>query len=33
MDIQKCINDYADWLKNEITFTKMGEYFEILGFI
>ncbi len=29
MDIQKCINDYADWLKNEITFTKMGEYFEI----
>lgn len=29
MDIQKCINDYADWLKSEITFTKMGEYFEI----
>ena len=29
MDIQKCINQYADWLKNEITFTKMGEYYEI----
>lgn len=29
MDIQKYIDDYANWLKNEITFTKMGEYFEI----
>lgn len=29
MDIQKCINDYANWLKSEIKFTKMGEYYEI----
>ena len=29
MDIQECINDYANWLKNEITFAKMGEYYEI----
>lgn len=29
MDIQKCIDDYANWLKREITFTKMGEYYEI----
>lgn len=29
MDIKKCINDYAELLKNEITFTQMGEYFEI----
>lgn len=29
MDIQKCIDDYANWLKKEITFTKMGEYYEI----
>lgn len=29
MDIQKCIDDYANWLKSEITFTQMGEYYEI----
>lgn len=29
MDIQKLINDYANWLKSEITFEKIGEYYEI----
>lgn len=29
MDIQKYIDSYAEWLKNEITFTKIGEYYEI----
>lgn len=29
MDIQKYINDYINWLKNEITFNKIGEYYEI----
>ena len=29
MDIQKYINDYTSWLKNEITFSKVGEYYEI----
>ena len=29
LDIQKLINDYAQWLKNEITFSKIGEYYEI----
>ena len=29
MDIQKLIDDYALWLKNEITFEKIGEYYEI----
>lgn len=29
MDIKKCIDDYANWLKNEITFAQMGEYYEI----
>lgn len=29
MNIQNYINSYADWLKNEITFTKIGEYYEI----
>lgn len=29
MDIQKLINDYIDWLKSEITFEKIGEYYEI----
>lgn len=29
MDIQKCIEDYTNWLKSEIKFTKMGEYYEI----
>lgn len=29
MDIQKLIDDYAKWLKDEITFEKYGEYYEI----
>ena len=29
MDIQAYINDYVNWLKNEITFSKVGEYYEI----
>lgn len=29
MNIQDYINSYAEWLKNEITFTKIGEYYEI----
>ncbi len=29
MDIEKYIDDYANWLKSEITFTKIGEYYEI----
>lgn len=29
MDIQKLIDDYTLWLKNEITFEKIGEYYEI----
>ena len=29
VDIQKLINDYAMWLKQEITFEKVGEYYEI----
>ena len=29
MDIQKLINDYTQWLKSEITFSKIGEYYEI----
>lgn len=29
MDIQRYIDEYANWLKNEITFTKIGEYYEI----
>lgn len=29
MDIQKYIDEYANWLKNEITFTQIGEYYEI----
>ena len=29
MDIQKLIDDYTSWLKNEITFEKVGEYSEI----
>ncbi|MBR3293681.1 MAG: DUF1829 domain-containing protein [Oscillospiraceae bacterium] len=29
MDIQKLINEYAAWLKSEITFEKIGEYYEI----
>ena len=29
LNIQKLIEDYAAWLKSEITFDKIGEYFEI----
>lgn len=29
MNIQEYINSYADWLKKEISFTKVGEYYEI----
>lgn len=29
MDIQRYIDDYINWLKNEITFSKVGEYYEI----
>ena len=29
MDIQKYIDSYTKWLKNEITFSKIGEYYEI----
>lgn len=29
MDIKTYIDDYANWLKNEITFSKIGEYYEI----
>lgn len=29
MDIQKLIDEYALWLKREITFEKIGEYYEI----
>ena len=29
MDIQALIDDYAAWLKSEITFEKIGEYYEI----
>lgn len=29
MDIQKYIDEYTSWLKSEITFSKIGEYYEI----
>lgn len=29
MDIQKLLDDYMKWLKTEITFDKIGEYYEI----
>lgn len=29
MDIQKMIDDYAAWIKSEITFDKIGDYYEI----
>ena len=29
MDIQKLIDEYATWLRKEITFEKIGEYYEI----
>lgn len=29
MDIQRYIDEYAAWLKSEISFTQIGEYYEI----
>lgn len=29
MDIQKMLDDYTRWLKSEITFERVGEYYEI----
>jgi len=29
MDIQKMIDDYANWLKSEITVAEFGEYYEL----
>lgn len=29
MNIHQYIDDYINWLKNEITFSKVGEYYEI----
>ena len=29
MDIQHYINEYIEWLKSEITFSQIGEYYEI----
>lgn len=29
MNIQKYVDEYADWLKSEIIFSKIGEYYEI----
>ncbi len=29
MDIKKYIDEYTSWLKSEITFNKVGEYYEI----
>lgn len=29
MDINKYIDDYLKWLRSEITFSKLGEYYEI----
>lgn len=29
MDVQKLIDEYAQWLKSEITFERVGEYYEI----
>lgn len=29
MDIQRLIDEYAAWLKSEITFDRIGEYYEI----
>jgi hypothetical protein len=29
MNIQEMINDYANWLKNEIVVSKFGEYYEL----
>lgn len=29
MDIQKYINEYTEWLKGEISYSEIGEYYEI----
>ena len=29
MDIQRLIDDYTQWLRKEIQFEKVGEYYEI----
>lgn len=29
MDIQKLVDEYAAWLKSEITFERVGEYYEL----
>lgn len=29
MDIEKYIDDYVSWLRSEITFSKIGEYYEV----
>jgi len=29
LDIQRLIDEYSDWLKSEITFERVGEYYEI----
>ncbi len=29
MNIEKLINEYAEWLKKEISFNKIGDYYEI----
>lgn len=29
MDIRKCMDSYVEWLKKEITFTKVGECYEV----
>lgn len=29
MEIKQLIDDYIHWLKKEITFEKIGEYYEI----
>lgn len=32
MEIKQLIDDYIHWLKKEITFEKIGEYYEIWVF-
>jgi len=29
LDVQELINNYTEWLRREITFSKVGEYYEI----
>ena len=29
MDIQSLLDNYINWLKSEITFSQIGEYYEI----